>query len=136
MTTDTLKSYQAARQQQRADALSAYRTLVGKLASGAEDKALFDEADALLSRLGITDADMAGDVDTLRDHAKRQAEVDRFTAEAPKLQERIDELTKAIAKVREEMQTADHRLGAHSKRDTRSAAHGRSRGTMRSVWRS
>ena len=46
----------------------------------------------------------------MRERAKRQAEVDRFTAEAPRYQEQVDALTKQIGDLREQMRTADSRL--------------------------
>ncbi len=110
MTTDTLKSYQAARQQQRADTLAEYRKLVGLLVSDGADTAALDAADALFARLNISDAVLAGDVDALREYRGHEQELAKFEQAKPEIDKKIDDLTQQIAKVRDDMVTADSRL--------------------------
>ena len=111
MTIDTLKSYQVARQQKRADALSAYRKFVRKLASAPVDKVLFDAADAILSPLDLSEIDLGRDVEVMREHARCQAEVDRLSGEPrPNFQQQQDELTKRIREIDEQMLTGPRRI--------------------------
>ncbi len=109
--TQTLSEFQAARRDQRAEALGKYRELVGRLVTGEADKAMLDAADELLRPLGLTDEDMAADVALMREHHTCQQELATFEAEKPGIDKKIDELTQAIARLREQMQNADHRLG-------------------------
>ena len=111
MTTHALlKDYQRARRDQEQATIRQYREIVGRLVSDSADKALFDSVDPILRKLDITDADLAADVEVMHEHARRQAAVDRFTAEAPKYQEQIDALTKQIGDVLDQKRTADSRL--------------------------
>ncbi len=109
--TQTLADLKRVRRSQRAADLETYRGIVRDLAKSGEADQPIDSLDQLLTRLGVSEHDLAADVDVLKEHARLKAAVSEFKAvEREGVNERVVKLTAEIAVVREQLLTGPKRL--------------------------
>ena len=109
--SQTLADLKRVRRSNRGADLKTYRGIVRDLAEGREAEQPVDSLDQLLTRLGVSEHDVAADVDVLKEHGRLKAEVSDFKSiEREGVNERVVKLTAEIAVVREQLLTGPKRL--------------------------
>ena len=109
--SQTLADLKRVRRSKSAADLETYRGIVRDLAEGREADEPIESLDQLLTRLGVSEDDVAADVAVLKEHARLKAAVSEFkSVEREGVNERVVKLTAEIAVVREQLLKGPNRL--------------------------
>ncbi len=109
--TLTIAEFKGTRETRRDVLLVEYRELVQALVKGISAKSKqASRLDDIMVRLNISDDALATDVDAVKQHARLSQSIAEFQAKKPQLDKKCEKWTKAIDKVRKEMEAIERRL--------------------------